>query len=160
VEDSLCFQLAQDPKSRLNYKELERTRFFICHLSMTFELITPFLKGFHLTILGQLPRRNSEGWKIAERSWDAYIHQQVAEGLMKEEDATEALNPPDSIGGHLGSQVGVGPQGASTNTQCRTSSRGDDPGAEGLQRHLRIWRRLGQGIWKHGHVARRDQIPD
>jgi hypothetical protein len=56
---------------------------------------TPFLKGFHLTISGHLPRRNAEGWKIAERSWDAYVHQQVAEGLMTEEEATEALNPPD-----------------------------------------------------------------
>jgi hypothetical protein len=62
---------------------------------MTFELITPFLKGFHLTISGHLPRRNAKGWKIAERSSDAYIHQQVAEGLMTEEEATEALNPPD-----------------------------------------------------------------
>jgi hypothetical protein len=62
---------------------------------MMFELITPFLKGFHLSISGHLPRRNSEGWKIAERSWDAHVHQQVAEGLMTEEEATEALNPPD-----------------------------------------------------------------
>jgi hypothetical protein len=29
--DSLCAQLAQDPKSNLNYKELERTRGFLCH---------------------------------------------------------------------------------------------------------------------------------
>jgi hypothetical protein len=63
---------------------------------MTFELITPFLKGFHLTISGHLPRRSAEGWKIAERSWDAYVHQQqVVGGLMTEEEATEALNPPD-----------------------------------------------------------------
>jgi hypothetical protein len=62
---------------------------------MTFELVTPFLKGFYLTISGHLPRRNAEGWKIAERSWDAYVHEQVAEGRMTEEEATEALNPPD-----------------------------------------------------------------
>jgi hypothetical protein len=78
---SLCAQLA------LNYKELERT--------MTFELITPFLKGFHLTIPGHLPRQDAEGWKIAERSWDAYAHQQVAEELMTEDQALEAINPPD-----------------------------------------------------------------
>jgi hypothetical protein len=84
-EESLVDQLSQDPKNLLNYKELERTRGFLCHLSITFELITPFLKGFHLTISSQLPRRNAEGWKIAERSWDAYVHEQVAEGLMTEE---------------------------------------------------------------------------
>jgi hypothetical protein len=62
---------------------------------MTFELITPFLKGFHLTILGHLLRRDAKGWKIAERSWDAYVHQQVAEGLMTEDEALKAINPPD-----------------------------------------------------------------
>jgi hypothetical protein len=80
----------------LNYKELEQTRGFLCHLSMTFELINPFLvKGFQLTISGPLPRQDAEGWKIVECSWDAYVHQQVAEGLMTEDEALEAINPPD-----------------------------------------------------------------
>jgi hypothetical protein len=34
--------------------------------------------------------------KIAEQSWNGYVHQQVAEGFMTdEEEASEALNPPD-----------------------------------------------------------------
>jgi hypothetical protein len=47
---SLC--APQDPKSPLNYKELERTRGLLCHLSMTFELITPFQKGVSSHYLG------------------------------------------------------------------------------------------------------------
>jgi hypothetical protein len=62
---------------------------------MTFEGRTLFLIGFHLTILGHLQRQNAKGWKIAEQSWDASVHQQVAESLMTEEEVTLALNPPD-----------------------------------------------------------------
>ena len=47
------------------YKYLEKVRGFLCHLAMTYSIIFPFLKGFHLTLLSHLPRRDEEGWKIA-----------------------------------------------------------------------------------------------
>jgi hypothetical protein len=50
-----------------------------------FYLINPF----HLCTIG------AWGWKIAEQSWDGYVHQQVAEGLMTDGEASEALDPPD-----------------------------------------------------------------
>lgn len=34
----------------LNYKQLERTRGFLVHLAMTYEVFTHHLKGFHLTL--------------------------------------------------------------------------------------------------------------
>jgi hypothetical protein len=39
----------------VGYKAIERVRGFLCHLSMTFEVITPFLKGFHLILAKHLP---------------------------------------------------------------------------------------------------------
>ena len=45
----------------LSYKHLERVRGFICHLAMTFDILFPFLKGFHLTLASHLPKRDKQG---------------------------------------------------------------------------------------------------
>jgi hypothetical protein len=50
--ESLRGQLSQDPQSWLNYKELERTCGFLCHLSMTFQSNNPFPKGLSSHHLG------------------------------------------------------------------------------------------------------------
>ena len=59
-----------------NYKRLEVICGFLCHLAMTYELLFPFLKGFHLTLAQHLPCRDSEGWKIKEASWIAFCHRE------------------------------------------------------------------------------------
>jgi hypothetical protein len=61
----------------VNYKSLERVRGFLCHLSMTFEVITPFLKGFHLILAKHLPRRDGDGWKFSEKGYLSYVHQKL-----------------------------------------------------------------------------------
>lgn len=58
---------------RLVYKELEVARGFLGHLSMTFEVLVPFLKGFHLTLASHLPQRNKEGWKLTDKAWNSYM---------------------------------------------------------------------------------------
>jgi hypothetical protein len=44
-----------DPRHEYSYKRLEQIRGFLCHLAMTYENITPFLKGLHLTLASFLP---------------------------------------------------------------------------------------------------------
>jgi hypothetical protein len=56
----------------LSYKELEVVRGFLGHIRLTFELIVPYLKGFHLTLSAHLDQRDSEGWKMNNKAWDAY----------------------------------------------------------------------------------------
>jgi hypothetical protein len=87
--------LESDPKGELNYKRLEQVRGFLCHLSMTFEIITPFLKGFHLTLCAHLSSRNDDGWKLPDRAFMAYVHEKQDLGLLDENEARAALNPPD-----------------------------------------------------------------
>jgi hypothetical protein len=55
--------------SRLSYKELELTRGYSCHLSMTFEMLVPHLKGFHLALAAHLPKRDKECWKMSDKQW-------------------------------------------------------------------------------------------
>ena len=77
-------------KIQFDYKRLESIRGFLCHLAMTYELLFPFLKGFHLTLAQHLPCRDQEGWKIKEEAWVAFCHR---EGLSMEDDDD---NPPAS----------------------------------------------------------------
>jgi hypothetical protein len=74
-----------DPLFR--YKRLEEIRGFLCHLAMTFETITPYLKGFHLTLAAHHPKRNAEGWKLSPREWDACIWGKASEGSFSVEEA-------------------------------------------------------------------------
>ena len=55
-----------DGNQKVEFKRLERVRGFLCHLAMTFDVIFPYLKGFHLTLSYHLPRRLEEGWKLSD----------------------------------------------------------------------------------------------
>jgi hypothetical protein len=44
----------------LDYEELEISRGFLCCLSMTFEIMISYLKGFHLTLAAHLNQRDDE----------------------------------------------------------------------------------------------------
>jgi hypothetical protein len=46
---------------RLDFKELEVARGFLVHLSMTFDMLTHHIKGFHLALASYLPKRTGDG---------------------------------------------------------------------------------------------------
>jgi hypothetical protein len=62
---------------------------------MTFEVITPFLKGYRLSLCSHLSLRNDNGWKLLDRAFVSYINEKRERGLMTEDEARAALNPPD-----------------------------------------------------------------
>ena len=49
------------PEVSLDYKLLEIIRGYLCHLVMTYPILFPYLKGFHLTLCAHLPGRDNEG---------------------------------------------------------------------------------------------------
>ena len=59
----------KNPEVLFSYKRLERICGFLCHLSMFFDMFTPYLKGFHLTLAQHLPKRDDEGWKMSDNVW-------------------------------------------------------------------------------------------
>ena len=67
--------MKKDPNAKLNYKLLEQVRGYLCHLAMTYEILFPYLKGFHLTLCSHLPLRNEEGWKMQELEWLGFLEQ-------------------------------------------------------------------------------------
>ena len=68
-------------KSELSFKELEKVRGFLCHLAMVYEIIFPYLKGFHLTLSSHLPKRDEEGWKMTDLEWIAHLESEVQKGI-------------------------------------------------------------------------------
>jgi hypothetical protein len=40
---------------------------------VTDNIVTPYLKEFHLTLAAHHPQRNSQGWKLSPKEWDAFI---------------------------------------------------------------------------------------
>ena len=48
----------------LNHKILEQRRGFLNHIQRVFPAMTPFLKGFHLTLDGWRPGRDEDMWKL------------------------------------------------------------------------------------------------
>jgi hypothetical protein len=69
AELSLMMTVSAD--SLLDYKRLEQIRGFLCHLSMTYLIVTPYLKGLHLTLAPHHPGRDKFGWKTTSKEWVA-----------------------------------------------------------------------------------------
>lgn len=59
-----------DSNSALQRKPLEQMRGFFVHLMRTFPVITPYLKGLHLTLDGWRGNRDVELWKLPRHEWD------------------------------------------------------------------------------------------
>ena len=56
------------PDENLCTKELFSDRGFLVYIARTYEVLTPYLKGIHLTIDGWRQDRDDEGWKIPHYS--------------------------------------------------------------------------------------------
>ena len=98
--EELQTSLSQNVDTMLDYKWLEQIRGFFCHLAMTYEILFPFLKGFHLTLASFLPKRDKEGWKMQDSVWSAYLTQHnISSSIfcpVNPEDKHH-LNPPKHI---------------------------------------------------------------
>jgi hypothetical protein len=84
------------------YKRLEEIRGFLCHISMTYEIVTPYLKGIHLTLAAHHPQRNDQGWKLSPKEWDAYVWGKESEGKFSADEAksfsavAQDIPPPET----------------------------------------------------------------
>ena len=84
--------LKSNPQAQLEFKHLERVRGFLCHLAMTYEIIFPFLKGFHLTLCSHLPKRNDEGWKLRDLEYIGFLMQKLEDNKISEAEFDRLMN--------------------------------------------------------------------
>ena len=98
----LLEKLAPDHLVDLDFKALESKTGFLGHLSMTFDFMVPFLKGFYLTLNGWRLGRYEDGWKMNDRDWVAFLRAKVHSEEMTEEEVAQMLDdqedsPPSGI---------------------------------------------------------------
>ena len=75
-------ELKDNPDATFEFKMLERIRGFLCHLAMTYDILFPYLKGFHLTLCSHLPKRDEEGWKRSDLEWIGYLEERLDTGKI------------------------------------------------------------------------------
>ena len=96
VEDLLkAVQNSKDGRPRLNRKSLERETGFMNHLAMTFETMTPFLKGFYLSLNSWRSGRDKDDWKVSSKKWKALLFSRHANGLMTDVELDFELSRGD-----------------------------------------------------------------
>jgi hypothetical protein len=49
---------------------------------MIYLVVTPYLKGLHLTLASHHPGRDAQGWKMAPSEWAAYLHEAAESGKV------------------------------------------------------------------------------
>lgn len=70
----------------IDYKQLESIRGFLVYQAMTYEVLFPYLKGFHLTLSQHLPHRDEEGWKLKGDCLSQYLDNKLAHHLLSEQE--------------------------------------------------------------------------
>jgi hypothetical protein len=65
---------------------------------MTFELLAPYLKGFHLVLASHLNQRDSDGWKCSDKAWRKYVGSKLEDGSISADEAKDLLGPNENNG--------------------------------------------------------------
>jgi hypothetical protein len=90
---SICDQGGGDGmRPTLDRRQLERSTGFLNHLTTTFEVMTPYLKGFYLTLNSWRTKRNEEDWKVSDKVWIQLLMAQLEDGLISNEEFESAMN--------------------------------------------------------------------
>jgi hypothetical protein len=66
---------AEDDLPMLNFKSLESHVGFLVHLSMAYPDMTPFLRGFYLTMNSWRDGRDELGWKLSNKAFNLFMTQ-------------------------------------------------------------------------------------
>ena len=69
---------------RLSHRTLLKERGFLVHLTMTYPILTPYLKGLHLTVDSWREGRDDEGWRLARTTLEALL-------VSKGDEASDAI---------------------------------------------------------------------
>jgi hypothetical protein len=89
LAEVLALVLATSKDGMLNYKRLEEIRGFLGHISTSYTIVMPYLKGLHLTLASYQAGHNLFGWKMPPKEWAAYLHELVENGRYSEAEAEQ-----------------------------------------------------------------------
>ena len=84
IINQLLAQVSSTDSKGLDYSQLESHVGFLCHVSLTYPAIFPYLKGFYNTLNNWRCDRNQDGWKISKTAWIELLSGDI--GFEKDED--------------------------------------------------------------------------
>ena len=91
-------KLTNDSRPFLDRRLLEKETGFLNHLSMTFETMVPFLKGFYLTLNSWREGRDENDWKVSPKRWKVILFAKAANGGLSDSEVDMALDRHDEVG--------------------------------------------------------------
>ena len=93
--------IGQSPDARpfLDRRRLEKETGFLNHLSMTFETMVPFLKGFYLTLNSWREGRDENDWKMSPKRWKVILFAKAANGTVSDEEVDVELDRHNDVKG-------------------------------------------------------------
>mmetsp|Transcript_1680 Transcript_1680/g.2403 ORF Transcript_1680/g.2403 Transcript_1680/m.2403 type:complete len:297 (-) Transcript_1680:2566-3456(-) len=94
---SLVDSKSLDKNQKPDYKLLESIYGFLCHLGMTYSIIFPYLKGFHLVLSQHLPKQTDEGWKLSDHKWIGYVEGLCLDGKIDDRAAARMIDPGEQL---------------------------------------------------------------
>ena len=77
-----------EKKSLMSFKELQSEVGFLCHVSRTYPIIFPYLKGFYNTLNNWRWDRDDDGWKLSKTLWMELISGNIAFETMADGNKT------------------------------------------------------------------------
>ena len=92
----------EDRRPALDRKKLEKETGFLNHLAMTFEVVTPFLKGFYLTLNSWRSQRDDGDWKVSDKRWKGMLFARLESGDIPERELElELFGREEAVAPHL-----------------------------------------------------------
>jgi hypothetical protein len=88
---------SKDSRPFLDRRRLEKETGFLNHLSMTFETMVPFLKGFYLTLNSWREGRDDNDWKVSTKRWKSILFARAANGGVTDVELDVALDRHDAV---------------------------------------------------------------
>ena len=94
---------SEQGRPKLNRKVLEKETGFMNHLAMTYETMSPFLKGLYLTLNSWRNGRDDNDWKVTPKRWKVLLFARHSEGRISDKELDSELERSD--GGEAPSEV-------------------------------------------------------
>ena len=89
---------SEDARPFLDRRELERETGFLNHLSMTFETMVPYLKGFYLTLNSWREGRDENDWKLSPKRWRMILSARASNEGLTDDELSLAMKEQEEAG--------------------------------------------------------------
>ena len=91
--DLLVHQIRDSSERRpqVDHKRLEKDTGFLNHLTVTFDVIRPYLKGYYLTLNSWRSKRDLGDWELSDKRWRRLLFDRFGNGEISDLESDNKL---------------------------------------------------------------------